>query len=118
MEAAYPELAESIRETSKKEAENELQERYAKKIESVPFEIVTKEGKPYQEVIEFAKENGADLIVIGTHGRTGIKHTFFGSVAEMITRHSAVPVFIIPCEGKVWPDNPDEEIYDKISTPM
>jgi len=59
-----------------------------------------------------------DIIIIGTHGRTGLNHTFFGSVAEMVIRHSAVPVFIIPCEKKTWPVRSDGKLFDKISTPM
>jgi nucleotide-binding universal stress UspA family protein len=39
-----------------------------------------------------AKAEGADLIVMGTHGRTGLSHAFFGSVAEHVVRHSRVPV--------------------------
>jgi len=106
VEAAYPELAESIRETARKELENELQERYARKIkiESVPFEIVIKEGQPYHEIIRFAREKNVDIIVIGTRGKTAMKHAFLGSVAEMTTRLSAIPVFSIPCGEKNWPD--------------
>ena len=85
---------------------DELQERYEKKIktENVPFEIVITEGQPYHEIIKFAREKNVDIIVIGTRGKTGIKHAFLGSVAEMTTRLSAVPVFSIPCEEKNWPD--------------
>jgi nucleotide-binding universal stress UspA family protein len=42
-----------------------------------------------------------DIIVMGTHGRTGIEHVFFGSVAEKVLRHSPFPVFIIPCKKKL-----------------
>jgi nucleotide-binding universal stress UspA family protein len=118
VEGSYPEMAESIREAAQIELDKDLQEHYAKKIEGTPFEIVTKSGRAYQEIIEFAEEKDVDLIVIGTHGRTGLKHTFFGSVAEMVLRHSAVPVFIIPCEEKAWPVKSDEKLFDKISTPM
>ena len=106
VETDYPELAESIRKTAIKDLGDELQERYEKKIktENVPFEIVITEGQPYHEIIKFAREKNVDIIVIGTRGKTGIKHAFLGSVAEMTTRLSAVPVFSIPCEKKNWPD--------------
>ena len=100
-DGAYPEMVETIRETAQKALDNDFQEHYAKKIEGVPFEIVTKSGRAYQETIGFAEENDVDLIVIGTHGRTGVKHTLFGSVAEMIIRHSPVPVFVIPSRERV-----------------
>ena len=97
----YPEMTEAMKETAQKALDNDFQEHYAKKLESVPFEIVTKSGREYQETIGFAEENDVDLIVIGTHGRTGVKHTLFGSVAEMIIRHSPVPVFVIPSRERV-----------------
>ncbi len=52
-------------------------------------------GSPTEEVIEAAKELHADLIVIGTHGRTGLKHLLVGSVAESVLRHADVPVLCI-----------------------
>lgn len=54
------------------------------------------EGKPYEMILKVADEWSADLIVLGTHGRTGLKHLFMGSVAEKVTRHSTKPLFIIP----------------------
>ncbi len=108
-DGSYPEMVESIRESTQRELDNNLQEHYAKKIEGAQFEIVTKSGRAYQEIIGFAEEKGVDIIVIGTHGRTGMKHTLFGSVAEMVTRLSPLPVFIIPSKGKAWPTNPDEK---------
>ncbi|MCY1513877.1 Universal stress protein [compost metagenome] len=47
-------------------------------------------------IIQQAEECGADLIVIGTHGRTGLYHFLMGSVAEHVARKSACPVMIIP----------------------
>jgi nucleotide-binding universal stress UspA family protein len=52
-------------------------------------------GSPTEEVIEAAKQLHADLIVIGTHGRTGLKHLLVGSVAESVLRHADVPVLCI-----------------------
>lgn len=111
VEGSYPDMAETIRETAQRELDNAFQEHYVKKIESVPFEIVTKSGRAYHKIIKFAVENDVDLIVIGTHGRTGMKHTLFGSVAEMVTRHSPVPVFIIPPKEKVVRFPLDEEPF-------
>ena len=47
---------------------------------------------PALGICQYAQEVGADLIVIGTHGRTGLKHLLIGSVAERVVRHSVVPV--------------------------
>lgn len=54
------------------------------------------EGKPFEAILKVADEWNADLIVLGTHGRTGLTHILMGSVAEKIVRHSAKPLFIIP----------------------
>lgn len=52
-------------------------------------------GEPTTEVNKYVVENGIDLIVIGTHGRTGLKHLLMGSVAESVLRHANVPVMCI-----------------------
>jgi universal stress protein A len=52
------------------------------------------EGIPYKTVVDFAKEWGADLIVMGTHGRTGLSHALTGSVAERVVRLSPCPVLV------------------------
>lgn len=62
--------------------------------------IVVKAGLEDEEILRFAKKEKIDLITIGTHGRTGIEHALFGSVAEKVIRSSRIPVFIIPCKQK------------------
>ena len=56
-------------------------------------------GAPYKEIMEKAEETGADLIVIGTHGRTGMEHLLLGGVAEKVVRLAACPVLTIPGTG-------------------
>lgn len=57
-------------------------------------------GVPFVEIIKTAKEKGADLIVIGTHGRTGIDHMLFGSTAEKVVRKAPCPVLTVRVTGK------------------
>jgi nucleotide-binding universal stress UspA family protein len=52
-------------------------------------------GDEASEINRFAKENDADLIVMGTHGRTGLVRLLMGSVAEMVLRHASCPVLTI-----------------------
>lgn len=52
-------------------------------------------GKPFVEIIQVAKEEKADLIVIATHGHSGIEHVLFGSTAEKVVRKSPCPVLSI-----------------------
>lgn len=61
----------------------------------------TPEGEPEKEILNIAKEWQADLIVMGTHGRSGITKLLFGSVAEYVLKHSEVPVIVAPPEMKV-----------------
>ena len=57
-------------------------------------------GVPFVEIIKTAKEMNADLIVIGTHGRTGIDHMLFGSTAEKVVRKAPCPVLTVRVAGK------------------
>jgi nucleotide-binding universal stress UspA family protein len=56
----------------------------------------TPEGNPKEEIIAMAQEWKADLIVMGTHGRTGLKHLLMGSVSESVIQHSKIPVMVVP----------------------
>ena len=58
-------------------------------------------GSPGLEIAAYAREVGADLIVIPSHGRTGLKHIFMGSVAERVARHATCPVLIFRREDQV-----------------
>jgi nucleotide-binding universal stress UspA family protein len=59
------------------------------------FETFIVPGIAYDEIINKATEISADLIVLGTHGRTGLDHVLFGSTAEKVVRKSPVPVMTI-----------------------
>lgn len=52
-------------------------------------------GNDYEEIVNYAKEINSDIIIIATHGRTGILHTLMGSVAEKVIRFSKCPVLVI-----------------------
>jgi nucleotide-binding universal stress UspA family protein len=52
-------------------------------------------GAPSHTIVDTANDLDADLIVMGTHGRTGISHLFIGSVAERVVRHAACPVLVV-----------------------
>lgn len=59
---------------------------------NVPYEHHLLMGSPAHEIVSFAEAEGVDLIVIGTHGRTGLFHVLMGSVAESVVRHANCPV--------------------------
>lgn len=53
-------------------------------------------GRPHEEITRLAEEVKADLIIMGTHGRTGLAHWLVGSVAERVVRTSKCPVLTVP----------------------
>ncbi|MBI3610492.1 MAG: universal stress protein [Nitrospirae bacterium] len=57
-------------------------------------------GPAHHEIIEKARRAKADLIVMGTHGRTGVEHFLLGSVAEKVVRMSPCPVLTVPPEDR------------------
>jgi universal stress protein A len=63
--------------------------------ELIPARSEVRIGKPYREIVAAAKEGQADLIVIATHGYTGMKHAFLGSTAERVVRHASCPVLVV-----------------------
>jgi nucleotide-binding universal stress UspA family protein len=63
----------------------------------VPIETTVVTGAPAVEITKHATATSADLIVLGTHGRTGLKHLLMGSVAEKVIRTAACPVCTIRC---------------------
>ena len=56
-------------------------------------------GTPFLEIVRYAKETAIDLIVIGTHGRSGLAHVLLGSTAEKIVRKAPCPVLTVRPEG-------------------
>lgn len=54
------------------------------------------EGRPAARIVDYAAARGADLIVLGTHGRTGVDRYLLGSVAERVVRRAGVPVLVVP----------------------
>lgn len=62
--------------------------------------IVLADGDPAGEILRVAKENRADLIVLGTHGRTGVGRLVMGSVAEQVLRRASCPVLTVKTPEK------------------
>jgi universal stress protein A len=60
----------------------------------VPTDITVREGNPAQEIVRVAEDFEADLLILSTHGYTGLKHVWFGSIAEGVVRHAPCPIFI------------------------
>lgn len=60
----------------------------------------TPEGFPKKEIVMIAKDWQADLVVMGTHGRSGLSYLLLGSVSEYVIKHANVPVMVVPLRAK------------------
>jgi len=72
----------------------------AEEAEGLDWETVIRQGEPFLEIIRFAREEDIDLIVIGTHGRSGFEHIIFGSTAEKVVRKAPCPVLSVRPEQR------------------
>jgi nucleotide-binding universal stress UspA family protein len=63
--------------------------------ERLRTKAIVKVGAPLRQVVEYAKNESVDLIVLGTHGRSGAAHLFLGSVAERVVRMAPCPVLTV-----------------------
>ena len=64
-------------------------------IKGIAVETHLMEGGPAGAIVDFARQAGADLIVIGSHGRTGLSRLLMGSIAEQVVRNATCPVLTI-----------------------
>ncbi|HNQ46178.1 MAG TPA: universal stress protein [Syntrophorhabdus sp.] len=67
-----------------------------------PFKRIIKTGVTSVEIIDYIKQQGIDLVVMGTHGRSGIEHILIGSVAEKVVRKSPCPVLTVRPKSKTF----------------
>ncbi|MEK6766758.1 MAG: universal stress protein [Planctomycetota bacterium] len=95
---------ESIDAMSKQIPDDEtLNQLKTKLLDCIPEEIrsgmdveaIVVQGIPFAEIIHTARENNIDMIVIGSHGRTGIAHIMLGSVSEKVIRKAPCPVLTV-----------------------
>jgi nucleotide-binding universal stress UspA family protein len=91
--SAYQEL---LKQNASEQLEALAQERVAPEV--VLSKVITL-GKPEAAIVELAAKVEADLIVIATHGRTGVRRFLFGSVAEKVVRTAGCPVLTIQAEA-------------------
>jgi len=83
----------NIHEEASKNLFKRLIEQHGKKVEISTYNRI---GRAQDEILAVAEECNADLIILGTHGRTGFDHFISGSVSEGVARRSKCPVLIIP----------------------
>ena len=83
--------------------DRELNTYYVQKMDGFEdYKTLLKKGVAFYEIIKTVKEESVDLVVMGTHGRTGLDHILFGSTAEKVVRKSPCPVLTIRLPGKLF----------------
>ena len=83
-------------EEQRKAAEEQFAQIATKTAKKGPqLRTVIKTGVPAQVIVDSAKSEHADMIIMATHGRTGLAHMFMGSVAEKVVRTAACPVLTV-----------------------
>jgi len=87
-----PNLERELRERAKQELER-LVKAYIKG--TVEVRTMIRTGKPYLEIVNLAKEETVDLIIIATHGHSGVEHVLFGSTTEKVVRKAPCPVLTL-----------------------
>ena len=92
-------IVEALRDAGRKGLEGAIERRKGSKVDIAPKLVL---GDPRASILDVAKEVGADMIVMGTHGRRGLAHMFLGSTAEAVVRTSPIPVLTVraPARGK------------------
>ncbi|MFO8006157.1 MAG: universal stress protein [Candidatus Brocadiia bacterium] len=93
--AGVPDLSMPVEELEENAREhlNEKLEQCRSEHADVEAEVLT--GSPFVEIIDFARQVEADLIVMGTHGRSGLRQLLIGSVAEKVVRKAPCPVLTV-----------------------
>jgi universal stress protein A len=87
---------ETVIYETEKNARNDLHTFVTSRVGEIPNLVeVVRKGVAADEIVKFAKEESIDLIVMATHGRSGLAHVLLGSVAEKVIQRSQVPVLTV-----------------------
>lgn len=91
-QVGFPNVEEELRKRGSDELDALLRDVIAGRIRATK---TIRTGRPFYEINQFAKEMNVDLIIIATHGHTGIEHILFGSTAEKVVRGAPCPVLVV-----------------------
>jgi universal stress protein A len=95
-------MEESIAQEMGERVQSELERVRKEHLGEVPDVnvVAQRHANAAYAVCDYAHQNGVDLIVLGTHGRTGLSHLLIGSVAERVVRHARCPVLTVPSHSR------------------
>jgi len=112
-----PEGAQELIDQQRRWVEQQAKTYYLSKMgEFEDYEILSREageGVAFHEIIQAAKEQSVDLILMGTHGRSGLDHLILGSTAENVVRKSPCPVMVVRLPARKSDDLPVRHIGER-----
>lgn len=94
MASSFPQLLKELHERARDSLQKRSDEVHAT-FAGLQIELELRDGDAHEGVLEAAKAHQADMIVMGTHGHTGLKHALLGSTAEKVVRMAACPVLTV-----------------------
>ncbi len=94
-QVGFPDVEKELQEKATQELLALIDEHGSNDVRAVP---VVSTGIPFVEITTYAQTEGIDLIIIATHGRSGVEHILFGSTAEKIIRKAPCPVLVVRAE--------------------
>jgi nucleotide-binding universal stress UspA family protein len=104
---SYLAEVEDVEAISRRAIDEKIREAYLARVPAgVEVRVEVRDGPDAQAILDFAKTNKVDLIVIGRHGHGGVSKALFGGVAEKIVRKAPCPVLVVPLEYAAQPVSP------------
>ncbi|MBI4418897.1 MAG: universal stress protein [Ignavibacteriales bacterium] len=91
-QVGFPAIEDELRKRGSEELDELIANEIGKRVKA---KRVVRTGKAFYEILLYAKEEKMDLIIIATHGHTGIEHVLFGSTAEKVVRKAPCPVLVV-----------------------
>lgn len=96
-QVGFPAIEDELRKRGAEELDELLLHEIGRR---VPARRAIRTGKAFYEINQYAREEKMDLIIIATHGHTGIEHALFGSTAEKVVRKAPCPVLVVRTEER------------------
>jgi nucleotide-binding universal stress UspA family protein len=96
-EGAAPDVLDALETTGKRAIQRAVDRARTADIGTVEGQVA--EGPPHKAIVDYVAAEGIDLVVMGTHGRTGLDRMLIGSVAEKVVRTAPVPVLTVSLEA-------------------
>ncbi|MEP0822329.1 MAG: universal stress protein [Ignavibacterium sp.] len=91
-QVGFPAIEDELRKRGAEELDELVEKEIGKRVKA---RRAVRTGKAFYEIILYAREEKMDLIIIATHGHTGIEHVLFGSTAEKVVRKAPCPVLVV-----------------------